>query len=43
MKEHMILATCYGLRRFVRINGFWEERDHALTGLEITALALLGK
>ena len=39
----MIIATHHGLRRFERINDYWEERDHALTGLEITALAMREK
>ena len=43
MKTKMIVATRHGLRRFERINDYWEERDHALTGLEITALAMRGK
>jgi hypothetical protein len=42
MKEQLILATRLGLRCFVRFNDFWEERGHALTRLEITALAPRG-
>jgi photosystem II stability/assembly factor-like uncharacterized protein len=42
MKEQLILATRLGLRCFVRFNDFWEECDHALTRLEITALAPRG-
>ena len=38
MKNQMIIATRYGLKRFERSNDFWEKRDHALSGLEITSL-----
>ena len=40
MKTKMIVATRHGLKRFERINDYWEERNHALTGHEITALAI---
>ena len=43
MKKNMIIATRHGLKRFERINDFWEERDHALTGLEITSLDMRGE
>lgn len=43
MKKQMIIATSHGLKRFERINDFWEARDYALTGLEITALEMRGK
>ncbi len=43
MKNKMIIATRHGLMRFDRINDYWEARDHALTGLEITCLDIRGK
>jgi len=42
MKNRMFMATQSGLKIFERIKDFWEERDHALTGLDITAVDLNG-
>ena len=43
MKKNMIIATRHGLIRFERVVDYWEEKDHALTGLEITSLAIQGE
>jgi len=42
MKNKLFLGTGSGLRIFERIQDYWEERDHALTGLEITAIDMFG-
>mgnify|MGYP001066702832 CR=1 FL=1 len=42
MKNRMFMATQSGLKIFERIKDFWEERDHVLTGLDITAVDLNG-
>ena len=42
MKNKLFLATKSGLKIFERIQDYWEEHDHALTGLEITSIDLNG-
>jgi hypothetical protein len=40
MKKTLILATQTGLKRFRRVEDFWEETGHALTGLPVTSLTM---
>ena len=42
MRNKMLIATQNGLRIFKRVNEFWEEHDHALTGMNITAVGIAG-
>ena len=42
MKKKLIIATKHGLKRFERVKDFWEERDHALTGLAFTSIDMQG-
>lgn len=42
MKDTLLIAKKNGLLTFKRVIEFWEERTHALTGLEITAVDMQG-
>ena len=42
MRKKLIIATRHGLKIFKRVVDYWEEQDHALTGLEITSVDFQG-
>ena len=42
MKSKLFLATQSGIKIFSRIQDYWEEQNHALTGMDITAIDLIG-
>ena len=43
MKNRLFLGTQSGVKLFEREQDYWEERDHALTGLDITAIDAKGE
>ena len=43
MRNKLIVATQHGLRVFKRVVDYWEEQDHALTGLELTGVDFQGE